>query len=81
MQAAGVAPPLTAADLAQLNVPVQVLVGDGDLTAERGDASRILAAQLLKGRYAVLPNTPHPIERVDVIDLANRIQAFAASHS
>ena len=78
MQAAGAAPPLTTADLAQLNVPVQVLVGDADLTAERGDASRILASQLPKGRYAVLANTPHPIEQVDIADLANRIRSFIA---
>jgi pimeloyl-ACP methyl ester carboxylesterase len=81
MKAAGAAPPLADADFAALQVPVQVLMGDGDLTPERGDASRILAAQLPQGRYAVLPNTPHPIERVDIIDLANWIREFTSSHS
>jgi pimeloyl-ACP methyl ester carboxylesterase len=79
MTAAGAAPPLAAADFAALQVPVQVLMGDGDLTPERGDASRLLAEQLPQGRYAMLPNTPHPIERVDIADLANRIQDFIAS--
>lgn len=77
MTAAGAVPPLAAADFAALQVPVQVLVGDGDLTANRGDASRALAAHLPQGRYAVLPNTPHPIERVDISDLAQRVRAFA----
>jgi pimeloyl-ACP methyl ester carboxylesterase len=81
MTAAGAAPPLAAADFAALPVPVQVLMGDGDLTPERGDASRLLAAQLPQGRYAVLANTPHPIERVDTADLANRIRGFAVAHS
>jgi pimeloyl-ACP methyl ester carboxylesterase len=81
MQAAGANPPLAAADFAALQVPVQVLVGDGDLTAERGDASRILVEQLPQGCYAVLPNTQHPIERVDIVDLAKRIQDFITSHS
>jgi pimeloyl-ACP methyl ester carboxylesterase len=81
MTAAGAAPPLAAADFAALQVPVQVLMGDGDLTAERGDASHALAAQLPQGCYAVLANTPHPIERVDTIDLATRIKDFALSNS
>ncbi|MBO2012641.1 alpha/beta fold hydrolase [Hymenobacter negativus] len=81
MAAAGANPPLTATDFAALSVPVQVLMGDGDLTPERGDASRTLAAQLPHGHYAVLPNTPHPIERVDISDLANRVQRFAVAHS
>jgi pimeloyl-ACP methyl ester carboxylesterase len=81
MVAAGAAPPLAAADFAALQIPVQVLMGDGDLTAERGDASKILAEQLPQGHYTVLPNTPHPIERADISDLANRIQRFASAHS
>jgi len=81
MTAAGASPPLAAADFAVLQVPVQVLMGDGDLTPERGDASRILAERLPQVRYAVLPNTPHPIERVNIPDLASRIRDFALSHS
>lgn len=77
MTAAGAVPPLAATDFAALQVPVQTLMGDGDLTAERGDASRVLAALLPQGRYAVLANTLHPIERVDIPDLTRRIRAFA----
>lgn len=77
MMSAGANPPLTDVDFAALQVPVQTLMGDADLTAERGDASSVLAAQLPQGRYAVLANTPHPIERVDTTDLAQRIRTFA----
>jgi pimeloyl-ACP methyl ester carboxylesterase len=79
--AAGAAPPMAAADFATLLVPVQVLMGDGDLTAGQGEASQALAAHLPRGQYAVLANTPHPIERVDIIDLANRIRRFIMAHS
>jgi pimeloyl-ACP methyl ester carboxylesterase len=81
MTAAGANPPLTAADLASVQVPVQVLMGDGDLTPERGNASQLLAQQLPKVTYAVLPNTPHPIERVNIPDLISRISSFALSHA
>jgi hypothetical protein len=81
MTAAGANPPLGATDFSALQVPVQVLMGDGDLTPERGNASQLLAQQLPQVSYAVLPNTPHPIERVDIADLASRIHAFASSHS
>ncbi|MDO7846050.1 alpha/beta hydrolase [Hymenobacter sp. M29] len=79
MTAAGATPPLADADFAALRLPVQVLMGDGDLTPERGNASQLLAEQLPLGRYEVLPNTPHPIERVDIAGLANRIRRFALS--
>ncbi|MBJ6108091.1 alpha/beta fold hydrolase [Hymenobacter sp. BT523] len=81
MEAAGAAPPLAAADFAAIAVPVQVLMGDGDLTPERGDASRLLAEQLPQLRYAVLSNTPHAIERADLADVASRIRHFALAHS
>ncbi|UOQ96876.1 alpha/beta hydrolase [Hymenobacter sp. 5317J-9] len=81
METAGAAPPLAAADFAAIRVPVQVLVGDGDLTANQGEASRMVAGQLPQVQYAVLPNTPHPIEKADLPDLAKRIHRFASAHS
>ncbi len=81
MTAAGDAPPLAAADFSGLHVPVQVLIGDGDLTANRGNASKVLAEHLPQAHYAVLANTPHPIEKVDIADLAARIRDFALSYS
>lgn len=82
MLAAGRVPLFPAASLATLVVPVQVLVGDADHTAGSA-AGQALAAQLPQARHEVLPNTPHPLERVDIMLLANRIRdfAFAASGS
>jgi pimeloyl-ACP methyl ester carboxylesterase len=80
MTAAGTKPLLTAADLASLQVPVQVLVGDADTTAGSA-ASQEMAAYLPQVRHEVLLNTPHPIERVDAAELAVRIKEFANKNS
>jgi pimeloyl-ACP methyl ester carboxylesterase len=80
MQAAGANPPLTAAGLARIAVPVQVLVGDADHTV--GNESGVaLAAQLPNGRYETLVATPHPLERVDLNLLSARIRTFALDNS
>ncbi|MBF9236563.1 alpha/beta hydrolase [Hymenobacter sp. BT683] len=79
MQAAGANPPLTAASLSGIQVPVQVLVGDADHTAGSA-AGAALAAHLPQGRYEVLPNTPHPLERVDFGVLSEKIRAFAQNN-
>ena len=76
MRAAGAAPPLTAADLAAIAVPVQLLVGDADRTAG-SEADRALAAHLPHACCETLDNTPHPLERVDLGMLADRIRRFA----
>ena len=80
MLAAGAAPPLTAADFARLQVPVQVLVGDADPTANT-PAGAGLAANLPNSRYEVLPDTPHPLERVDAKLLSRKIREFALLNS
>ncbi|WP_201980800.1 alpha/beta fold hydrolase [Hymenobacter rubidus] len=72
-------PPLSAASLAGLQVPVQVLLGDADHTAG-SPAGRELAALLPQARHELLPNTPHPLERVDAVGLADRIRSFAMAH-
>ena len=75
MTAAGAAPPLPVEALAALRVPVQVLVGDADHTA--GSAEGLaLAARLPIGRVEVLDDTPHPLERVNLAELAARIRTF-----
>ncbi len=78
MRAAGAAPLLTEAALAAVPVPVQVLVGEADPTAHT-PAGAALAACLPRGRYEVLPATPHPLERVDLAMLSAKIRAFAQS--
>ncbi|MBD2770008.1 alpha/beta fold hydrolase [Hymenobacter sp. BT664] len=78
MQAAGAAPPLSAADLSGIAVPVQVLVGDADPTVGT-EAGAALAARLPRSRYELLPATPHPLERADLTLLSEKIRAFALS--
>lgn len=80
MQAAGANPPLTASDFTQLAVPVQVLVGDKE-QAGGVEASAAYAAQLPQSRFEILPNTPHPLEQVDLPTLAARITIFAQQHA
>lgn len=76
MQAAGAAPPLTAANLGAVQVPVQVLVGDLDRTAN-SEAGHALAAHLPQMDYEMLPSTSHLLEGADIALLAARIKNFA----
>jgi pimeloyl-ACP methyl ester carboxylesterase len=67
--------PLGAADLAALHQPVRLMVGDGDTTAGVEDTVGVF--RLLPGaQLAVLPGTPHPLERVDPDRLADLIMEF-----
>ena len=79
MTAAGAAPPLPVEALAALRVPVQVLVGDADHTAA-SPAGLAMAARLPIGRVEVLANTPHPLERVKLAELAARIRTFTQAY-
>ncbi|GAB2940983.1 hypothetical protein GCM10027048_01760 [Hymenobacter coalescens] len=78
MRELGQEPPLHELNLADLTVPVQVLVGEQDQTAGV-EASRRFAAYLPNATFEVLPNTPHPLDRVDVAALALRIREFAGA--
>lgn len=67
----GSAPLLTAATLANVRIPVCIGVGSRDDTVSGDEAARV-AALLPNASAHVLPDVPHPIERVPaqvVIDL------------
>lgn len=67
----GEEPPLTAATLAGVRSPVRVAAGSRDDTLTDGEAARV-AALLPNATCHVLPDVPHPIERVPatlVVDL------------
>ncbi len=69
--ALGAAPLLTAESLAAVKSPVRVAAGARDDTLADGEATR-LADLLPNASSAVLPDVPHPIERVPtalVVDL------------
>jgi pimeloyl-ACP methyl ester carboxylesterase len=58
-------PPLTDAVIARIRQPVRVIVGDRDNTVTV-DESEDVARRLPHGSLTVLPDTPHPIEQVDI---------------
>ncbi|RAK70485.1 alpha/beta fold hydrolase [Hymenobacter edaphi] len=78
MRELGSTPVLNELNLSQLTIPVQVLVGALDKTAGV-EASRQFAAYLPNATFEVLPDTPHPLERVDAAALALRIREFVGA--
>ncbi|MDU0372647.1 alpha/beta fold hydrolase [Hymenobacter endophyticus] len=75
LRSLGDAPLLHARNLSELEVPVQVLVGELDKTAGV-DASRSFADHLPRGTFEIIMNTPHPLEKVNPDLLVNRIARF-----
>ncbi len=67
--------PLTDADFAAIGHPLRLMVGDQDTTA--GVEDTVSVFRLVPGaQLAVLPGTPHPLERVDPDRLADLIAEF-----
>jgi pimeloyl-ACP methyl ester carboxylesterase len=77
MQQLGTQPVLTPDILAQLQLPVQIAVGDQDtmVTLEETIAAY---RSLPNGRLLVLPATKHPLETIPVSRLAQEINLFLA---
>ncbi|WP_162428163.1 alpha/beta fold hydrolase [Pontibacter pudoricolor] len=77
MQQLGKQPVLTPDILAQLQLPVQVAVGDQDTMVSLEET---IAAyrNLPNGRLLVLPATKHPLETIAVSRLAQEINLFLA---
>ncbi|WP_045687298.1 MULTISPECIES: alpha/beta fold hydrolase [Hymenobacter] len=75
LRSLGESPLLTPETLGTLEVPVQVLVGELDKTADV-DASRYFADHLPRATFEIIMNTPHPIEKVNPDLLTNRIARF-----
>ncbi|UYZ63760.1 alpha/beta fold hydrolase [Hymenobacter weizhouensis] len=75
MRSLGDAPLLTADNLATLEVPVQVLVGELDQTAGV-DASRRFADYMPRAQFEIIMNTPHPLEKVNPDLLPHRVARF-----
>ena len=71
----GDAPLLTAENLAELEVPVQVLVGELDKTAGV-DASRSYVDHMPRATFEIIMNTPHPLDKINPDLLVNRIARF-----
>lgn len=69
------APLLTAEVVARIECPVLLCVGDGDTTAVPSD-TEAFAAGLRHADVAVLANTRHPFEEVDLDALVPMIERF-----
>lgn len=71
----GDAPELSAEDFAAIERPVRMMVGDRDrmVTIEETLGAWRLLPQ---GELAILPNTPHPLEKVDQPLLLSQINHF-----
>lgn len=65
MRQLGDAPLLTEEILSKINCPTTIALGDADDMADRAYSEKI-AQRLKNGRFILLPETPHPIERVRV---------------
>lgn len=70
IRALGEDPPLVPDELAHIESPVCVAVGDRDATVSVEESARA-ARSLAAGALAVLPNTAHPLEQVDMGLLAS----------
>lgn len=76
MRQLGDAPLLTPENLVTLAAPAQILVGELDKTAGV-DASRRFAGYVPRATFEMIPNTPHPLEKMNPDGLARRIAQFA----
>lgn len=75
LKALGDKPLLAAEVLAGISHPVRVIVGDADDTVTIEESERAARA-LPNGELVVLPNTPHPLERVDLALLVPALREF-----
>lgn len=74
----GTAAPLTAAMLGSIQCPVHLLVGDRDDSVTLEDATAV-AARMPRAQAVMLPDTPHPIERVSLPLLVQAIADLATA--
>lgn len=75
MMALGKNPALKEADFAQITSPTRISVGDKDMMVsieESLNAYRMLT----NAQFLVIPNTSHPIERVNREELAHQIRNY-----
>lgn len=70
-------PPLADATLTGIHCPVHLLVGDRDDSVTLEEATRA-ASHLPHARASMLPDTPHPIEKVSLALVAQEISDLAS---
>lgn len=75
MRGLGAAPLLTEAELKSIPSKTLVLLGDQDDMADK-KYSETVASWMRDGSFELLKDTPHPIEKVNQVGLAEKIVAF-----
>ena len=78
LRALGNAPPLTDALAAGIQCPVHLLVGDRDDSVSLEETT-IFASRLPRAQAVLLPDTPHPIERVSAELLVQAVADLATA--
>ncbi len=68
-------PPLSSSDLNRMAIPVQFGLGDSDKMVSLEETIEYKKA-CKNGSLLVLPNTEHPIEKTNSVDLGFHIQSF-----
>ena len=71
----GQRPPLGKTELEHIMIPVIISIGELDKMVSL-EESRHTTEHLKKGRLLVLPATPHPFEKADMVSLAEKIKVF-----
>jgi pimeloyl-ACP methyl ester carboxylesterase len=71
----GQQPPLSQADFGRINCRVLLLLGDRDRMVTQEETMEVYKL-LPKAQLEILPNTHHPIEKVDVTSVATCIKKF-----
>ena len=68
-------PLLKAENLALINTPATIMLGDKDHMVSL-EESQLLASYLSHGSYQHLENTPHPLEKVDPVRLSSVLKSL-----
>lgn len=66
---------LSVAYMAEIAVPIRIMIGDRDDIADLRESYQLYQA-LQQGEFAVLPNTPHPFQKVDLGYLTQAVDTF-----
>lgn len=75
MRELGATNPLEPARIRSLFHPVRICLGDADHMVTR-EESQAVANALTNGEFALLENTPHPLEKVEMAFLASKVVEF-----
>jgi len=68
-------PTLSTEDFREIDHPVRIHIGDRDSTADLNETVKVYG-QMKKAELSVMPATPHPIQKVDTVRLADSLDDF-----